>query len=287
MQESSAGAIKEELIGARLSDEVKRERLHPCARRWTPQRVERFAKHVLDAELDLLVIQGTVVRRACLQRRISSAAEPQEVHPASSRSPSSSAAAPPIRPALHLMAYRRRRRPRRSRAGTRLHDPRCPGHRGAPGDPPSPTPPEPASAISTRPACTSTLIADGGMRTGGDVAKAIACGADAVMIGSPLARAYEAPGRGYQWGMATFHPHLAPRRPGADRPLRLHGRGAGRTGPRQRRNPEPLRCVCAPRWPPPAMRRSRSSRRPRSWSRRRSKPKAKLLQREQHIGMGR
>src|SRR5450756_2659732 len=46
------------------------------------------------------------------------------------------------------------------------------------------------------------------MRTGGDVCKAIALGADAVMIGSPLAAAAEAPGRGYHWGMATFHPEL-------------------------------------------------------------------------------
>lgn len=52
------------------------------------------------------------------------------------------------------------------------------------------------------------IIADGGLITGGDICKCIACGADAVMIGSPFARAAEAPGRGYHWGMATPSPLL-------------------------------------------------------------------------------
>ena len=52
------------------------------------------------------------------------------------------------------------------------------------------------------------IIADGGMAVGGDICKAIACGADAVMIGSPIARANEAPGRGFHWGMATPSPTL-------------------------------------------------------------------------------
>src|SRR5438874_2364918 len=52
------------------------------------------------------------------------------------------------------------------------------------------------------------VIADGGMRTGGDIAKAIARGADAGLTGSPLASGYESPGKGYHWGMATFHPSL-------------------------------------------------------------------------------
>jgi IMP dehydrogenase len=52
------------------------------------------------------------------------------------------------------------------------------------------------------------IIADGGLITGGDICKCIACGADGVMIGSPLARAQEAPGRGFHWGMATPSPIL-------------------------------------------------------------------------------
>jgi IMP dehydrogenase len=52
------------------------------------------------------------------------------------------------------------------------------------------------------------IIADGGIVTGGDICKCIASGADAVMIGSPIARAAEAPGRGFHWGMATPSPVL-------------------------------------------------------------------------------
>jgi IMP dehydrogenase len=52
------------------------------------------------------------------------------------------------------------------------------------------------------------IIADGGLITGGDICKCIACGADGVMIGSPFARAAEAPGKGYHWGMATPSPVL-------------------------------------------------------------------------------
>ncbi|MBU0629820.1 MAG: GuaB3 family IMP dehydrogenase-related protein [Candidatus Margulisbacteria bacterium] len=72
------------------------------------------------------------------------------------------------------------------------------------------------------------IIADGGMAVGGDVCKAIACGADAVMIGSPIAKATEAPGGGFHWGMATPSPTL-PRgsriRVGTIAPLKeiLHG----------------------------------------------------------------
>ncbi len=52
------------------------------------------------------------------------------------------------------------------------------------------------------------IITDGGIRTGGDLCKAFACGADAVMLGTPMAQAVEAPGKGYNWGMASPHPAL-------------------------------------------------------------------------------
>ena len=55
------------------------------------------------------------------------------------------------------------------------------------------------------------IVADGGIVTGGDICKCIACGADAVMIGSPIARSAEAPGRGFHWGLAP----ASPAQPGA------------------------------------------------------------------------
>ena len=53
-----------------------------------------------------------------------------------------------------------------------------------------------------------SIITDGGIRTGGDVCKSVACGADAVMIGSPFAKTEEAPAKGMHWGMATWHSSL-------------------------------------------------------------------------------
>jgi IMP dehydrogenase len=52
------------------------------------------------------------------------------------------------------------------------------------------------------------VIADGGMTNSGDIARAVACGADAVLVGSPFARAAEAPGRGYHWGSEAHHGEL-------------------------------------------------------------------------------
>jgi IMP dehydrogenase len=171
----------------------------------TPQRVLEHYEMVLDAGLDVLVIQGTVVSA----EHVSKTTEPLNLKEfiADLPVPVVVGGCASYHTGLHLM---------RTGAAAVLVGV-GPGAacttRGVLGlgVPQATAIADVAGARSTHMLETGEyvqVIADGGMSTGGDVAKAIACGADAVMIGSPLARAYEAPGRGFHWGMATFHPTL-------------------------------------------------------------------------------
>lgn len=171
----------------------------------TPQRVSEHYEMVLDAGLDILVIQGTVVSAEHVSK--TSVALNLKEFIADLPVPVVVGGCASYHTGLHLM--------RTGAAGVLVGV--GPGAacttRGVLGlgVPQATAIADVAGARSTHMLETGDyvqVIADGGMRTGGDVAKAIACGADAVMIGSPLARAYEAPGRGFHWGMATFHPSL-------------------------------------------------------------------------------
>ena len=203
MQEIYAEPIKPDLIGRRIQ-EMKDGGVITAAS-LTPQRVAEFAPLTVEAGLDLLVVQGTVVSAEHLSTR----SEPLNLKAfiAGFDLPVILGGCASHSTALHLM--------RAGAAGVLV---------GV----------GPGAACTTRavlgvgvPQATAIadaagarirhldeagryvhVIADGGMRTGGDIAKAIACGADAVMLGSPIASAAEAPGRGFHWGMATFHPVL-------------------------------------------------------------------------------
>jgi IMP dehydrogenase len=203
MQELYREPVKDELIVRRIR-EIKEAGVMAAAS-LTPQRVRQYAGLVLQAELDILVIQGTVVSA----EHVSTRSEPLNLKEfiAGFDLPVIVGGCASYQTALHLM--------RTGAAGVLVGV--GPGNacttRGVIG-----VGVPQATAIADAAAARSEhlretgrychVVADGGMRTGGDIAKAIACGADAVMIGSPLARAYEAPGRGYHWGMATFHPTL-------------------------------------------------------------------------------
>lgn len=195
--------IKEELIYRRIR-EIKEGGVVAAAS-LTPQKVEKYYKVALEAGLDILVIQGTVVSA----EHVSTRAEPLNLKKFISELPIPAivGGCASYSTALHLM--------RTGAVGVLVGV--GPGAacttRGVLGvGVPQATALADAAAARVR-HLTETgnyvhVIADGGMRTGGDIAKAIACGADAVMIGSPIASALEAPGLGYHWGMATFHPEL-------------------------------------------------------------------------------
>jgi IMP dehydrogenase len=203
MQKIYTEPIKPELIGKRIK-EIKDAGVMAAAS-LTPQRVREHWQLALDAGLDVLVIQGTVVSA----EHVSTVVEPLNLKEfiASMPVPVIVGGCASYQAALHLM--------RTGAAGVLVGV--GPGAacttRGVLGvGVPQATAIADAAAARVQHLLETgqyvNVIADGGMRTGGDISKAIACGADAVMVGSPLARANEAPGHGYHWGMATFHPSL-------------------------------------------------------------------------------
>ena len=203
MQEIYAEPVKPELIAQRI-EEIKSEGA-VCAGSLTPQKVGEYHEAALEAGLDILVVQGTVISA----EHVSSSSEPLNLKEfiASAPVPCVVGGCASYSTGLHLM--------RTGAVGVLVGV--GPGAacttRGVLGIgvPQATAIADVAAARSQHMLETGqycNVIADGGMRTGGDVSKAVACGADAVMIGSPLARAKEAPGRGYHWGMATFHPSL-------------------------------------------------------------------------------
>ena len=205
MQEIYSEPVKPELIARRI-EEIKEQGVVVAAS-LTPQRVRGFYEVALEAGLDILVIQGTVVSAEHvsldetrpplnLKEFIHEVPVPVVVGGCAS-----------YHTGLHLM--------RTGAAGVLVGV--GPGAicttRGVLGIgvPQATAIADVAAARSQNMLETGEyvrVIADGGMRNGGDISKAIACGADAVMVGSPLARAHEAPGHGYHWGMATFHATL-------------------------------------------------------------------------------
>ncbi|MDY0341680.1 MAG: GuaB3 family IMP dehydrogenase-related protein [Coriobacteriia bacterium] len=204
MQEIYAAEdVKPELVKQRVA-EIKAGGVLAAAS-FTPQNVERLIGPALEGGLDILVIQGTVVSA----EHVSTYDKPLDLNAfiESLDIPVIVGGCCSYQGALHLM--------RTGAVGVLVGV--GPGHACTSrrvlgiGVPQCTAVADAAAARMRHLDETGTychVIADGGMRTGGDLAKAIACGADSVMIGSPLAAANEAPGRGYHWGMATFHPDL-------------------------------------------------------------------------------
>ncbi len=204
LQEIYAEPIKEDLIGARIQ-EIRAAGVTTAAR-LSPQRTVRYYKSVVDAGVDIFVIRGTTVSA----EHVSGRAEPlnlkQFIYELDV--PVIVGGCATYTAALHLM--------RTGAAGVLVGFGGGSGHTTAavlgvavPM----------ATAIADVAAARREyldesggryvhVIADGSMTRSGDIAKAQACGADAVMVGSPLARANEAPGRGYHWGSEAHHPDL-------------------------------------------------------------------------------
>ena len=196
--------IKPELITERLRQ--MREAGVTVAGSLSPQRTKEFAKTVVDAGVDMFVIRGTTVSA----EHVSSQAEPLNLKEFIYELdvPVIVGGCATHTAALHLM--------RTGAAGVLVgfgggaaHTTRTVLGVAVPM----------ASAVADVAAARRDyldesggryvhVIADGSIGTSGDISKAIACGADAVMVGSPFARATDAPGRGFHWGTEAHHPEL-------------------------------------------------------------------------------
>jgi IMP dehydrogenase len=204
LQQIYAEPIKEELIGRRI-EEIRSAGVTTAAR-LSPQRTVRYYKAVIDAGVDIFVIRGTTVSA----EHVSGTAEPlnlkQFIYELDV--PVIVGGCATHTAALHLM--------RTGAAGVLAGFGGGSGHTTAavlgvavPM----------ATAIADVAAARRDyldesggryvhVIADGGMTRSGDIAKALALGADGVMVGSPLARATQAPGHGYHWGSEAHHADL-------------------------------------------------------------------------------
>jgi IMP dehydrogenase len=204
MQEMYAEPVKPELITARLKQ--MREAGVTVAGALSPQRTKEFAKTVVDAGVDMFVIRGTTVSA----EHVSAQAEPLNLKEFIYELdvPVIVGGCATYQAALHLM--------RTGAAGVLVgfgggsaHTTRTVLGVSVPM----------ASAVADVAGARRDyldesggryvhVIADGSIGRSGDIAKAIACGADAVMIGSPFARASDAPGRGFHWGAEAVHAEL-------------------------------------------------------------------------------
>ena len=204
MQQMYAEPIRAELITARLRQ--MREAGVTVAGSLSPQRTKEFAKAVVDAGVDMFVIRGTTVSA----EHVSGQAEPLNLKEFIYELdvPVIVGGCATCQAALHLM--------RTGAAGVLVgfgggaaHTTRSVLGVAVPM----------ASAVADVAGARRDymdesggryvhVIADGSIGRSGDIAKAIACGADAVMIGSPFARASDAPGRGFHWGAEAHHAEL-------------------------------------------------------------------------------
>lgn len=204
MQEIHAAPIDPDLITARLRQ--VRDAGVTVAGSLSPQRTKKFAKAVVDAGVDMFIIRGTTVSA----EHVSSQAEPLNLKEFIYELdvPVIVGGCATHQAALHLM--------RTGAAGVLVgfgggaaHTTRSVLGIAVPM----------ASAVADVAAARRDyldesggryvhVIADGSIGTSGDIAKAIACGADAVMVGSPFARASDSPGRGFHWGSEAVHADL-------------------------------------------------------------------------------